>query len=238
MAKTYLKLENCSHCQKKIKFGSVGLKCRECRVCVHPDCKDKYTIGCVPQSATKSPNNLGFINEYTPSVGPMIPPLIVHCVNEIETRGLKEVGIFRVSGSEREVKMLKEKFLKQKGVPFLNNIDIHVLCGCVKDFLRSLREPLIPRALWMTFSNAVQITDTERQKKEVYRAIQQMPQANRDTLAFLIMHLQRIAECPETKMPLMNLAKVFAPTIVGYSCANPDSFQLFGETPVQFNVRF
>lgn len=37
----------------------------------------------------------------------MIPSLIVHCVNEVELRGLTEIGIYRVPGSEKDVKSLK-----------------------------------------------------------------------------------------------------------------------------------
>ena len=32
--------------------------------------------------------------------------------------------------------------------------DIHVVCGCLKDFLRSLKEPLITYQLWNTFVKA------------------------------------------------------------------------------------
>jgi Rac GTPase-activating protein 1 len=37
----------------------------------------------------------------------MIPSIVIHCVNEVESRGLNEVGIYRVPGSDKEVKLLK-----------------------------------------------------------------------------------------------------------------------------------
>lgn len=157
-------------------------------------------------------------------------------MNEIEVRGLTELGLYRVSGSEREVKALKEQFLKNKNVPCLTNVDVHVLCGCIKDFLRSLREPLIPMNMWATFSNAAELAEREEDYKDVYKAITILPQPNRDTLAYLIQHFQRIAECPEVKMPLTNFAKIFGPTIVGYSCADPEQNKMFAETNIQFMV--
>lgn len=141
-----------------------------------------------------------------------------------------------MSGSEREVKALKESFLKNKNLPSLASIDVHVLCGCVKDFLRSLREPLIPMNLWATFSNASETAERDEDFRELYKAVNMLPQANRDTLAYLILHFQRIAECPEVKMPLSNFAKVFGPTIVGYSCPDPEQNQMFAETNIQFVV--
>jgi Rac GTPase-activating protein 1 len=178
---------------------------------------------------------VGYISDYTPSIGPMIPGLIVHCVTEIEARGLGEVGIYRVSGAEKDVKALKMRFLNSKTQSLnLSQVDVHVLCGCLKDFLRSLREPLIPTVLWQDFSNAAQACDSpERMNRALYDAIRKLPQPNRDTLAFLIQHFQRVAQCPEIKMPFANIAKVFGPTIVGYSSADPDQEKMMTETYIQ-----
>lgn len=73
----------------------------------------------------------------------------------------------------------------------LTNSDIHVICGCIKDFLRCLKEPLIPTDLWITFSNAVQLIHDVDIQHALAAVIIILPQANRDTLAFLILHLQR-----------------------------------------------
>lgn len=81
--------------------------------------------------------------------------------------------------------------MRGKSVPALGNIDVHVLCGCIKDFLRGLHEPLIPTALWKDFSNAIQNVDSVESLKELDQAIQKLPRANRDTLAFLILHFLR-----------------------------------------------
>ena len=82
----------------------------------------------------------------------MVPAIIIHCTNEIEARGLTEVGIYRVPGSEREVKELRDKFLAGQGCSALGQVDVHVLCGVVKDFLRNLREPLVPSSMWNLFT--------------------------------------------------------------------------------------
>ncbi|XP_065369861.1 rac GTPase-activating protein 1 [Calliphora vicina] len=237
VSKTFIRAEMCTQCQKKIRFGSVGLRCRDCTVRCHTDCRPLLTIMCMPSTGTPVFKGLmGYITDYAPSVAPLIPALIVHCVNEIESRGLNEVGIYRVSGSEREIKALKDRFLRGKSPPHLANIDIHVLCGCIKDFLRSLREPLIPTSLWKDFCNAVQNPSEQDIQKDLYKAVDAMPQTNRDTLAFLILHFQRIADCREVLMPLDNIARVFGPTIVGYSSPDPDQHAIFTEVYTQYMV--
>lgn len=50
---------------------------------------------------------------------------------------------------------LKEKFLRAKNIPLLSKVDdIHAICGLLKDFLRSLKEPLLTFRLNKTFMEA------------------------------------------------------------------------------------
>ncbi|XP_069683890.1 rac GTPase-activating protein 1 [Periplaneta americana] len=236
--KTVIYPENCGPCGKRMKFGKVAVRCRDCRASCHPECKDQVPLPCVPvgNTPTRRGGAMGCIADYTPPTAPMVPSIIVHCVNEIELRGLNEVGIYRVPGAERDVKGLKEKFLRGKGVPNLSKVDIHVICGAIKDFLRSLSEPLVTHSLWQDFVKAAENVYAEDGRAAMYQAVCELPQPNRDTLAYLIMHLQRVAECPECKMPAENLAKVFGPTIVGYSTMDPEPMVMLHETKKQVAV--
>lgn len=175
----------------------------------------------------------GTIADYAPTWPPMVPALIVHCINEVELRGLEEIGIYRVPGSERDVKQLKERFFRGKGVPILNDIDVHVICGVIKDFLRSLQEPLITQALWQEFISASEVREVARVPPILYGAIAKLPLPNRDTLAYIMLHLQKVAVSKDCKMPVGNLAKVFGPTIIGYSSQEPDPSVMLTETRQQ-----
>nr|CAD7402201.1 unnamed protein product [Timema cristinae] len=205
---------------------------------------------------------MGVIGDYAPTMSPMIPSILVHCIQEVELRGLKEVGIYRISTSDREVKALKEKFLRGKGVPNLSSLDIHTICGTIKDFLRFLREPLVTYLLWPDFVRASEMASQEDGKAAIYQAIAELPQPNRDTLAFVILHLQssvwhtlklasraaaqfarplaipciEVMESPEVKMPIDNIAKVFGPTLVGYSSNDPTPITILNETKKQTAV--
>lgn len=234
-SKTIIYPENCGPCGKRMKFGKVAMKCRDCRASCHPECKEQVPLPCVPvgNTPTRAGGAMGTIADYTPPTAPMIPSIIVHCVNELEHRGLNEAGIYRLSGADKDVKGLKEKFLRGKGVPNLSKIDIHVVSGAIKDFLRSLNEPLVTYTLWHDFVKAAEISDPDDARAAMFQAISELPQPNRDTLAFLIMHLQRVAGCPDCKMPASNIAKIFGPTIVRYSSTNPSPIDILNETKRQ-----
>lgn len=175
--------------------------------------------------------------DFVPSAPPMIPSIIVHCVNEIEQRGLHEKGLYRISGCDKTVRELKEKFLRSKNIPSLSNVDdIHAICGLLKDFLRNLKEPLLTFRLNKTFMEAAEILDEDNSIAAMYQAVGELPRANRDTLAFLMVHLQRVAQSPDTKMDVTNLAKVFGPTIVAHAVPDPDPMTLLQDTKRQPKV--
>uniref|UniRef100_A0A8C9FUG7 Rac GTPase activating protein 1 n=1 Tax=Pavo cristatus TaxID=9049 RepID=A0A8C9FUG7_PAVCR len=193
VSKTVIKPESCVPCGKRVKFGKISLKCRDCHVVSHPECRDRCPLPCIP-TLTGPPVRIGegTLMDFVPSAPPMIPSIIVHCVNEIEQRGLHEKGLYRVSGCDKTVRELKEKFLRSKNIPLLSNVDdIHAICSLLKDFLRNLKEPLLTFRLNKTFMEAAEILDEDNSVAAMYQAVGELPRANRDTLAFLMVHLQR-----------------------------------------------
>ncbi|KAK6466871.1 rac GTPase-activating protein 1 [Huso huso] len=238
VSKTVIKPESCVPCGKRIKFGKLALKCRDCRVVAHPECRDRCPLPCIPSlTGTPVKNGEGTLADYVPPTSPMIPTLVVHCVNEIEQRGLRETGLYRVSGCDRTVKELKEKFLRGKTVPLLSKVDdVHAICSLLKDFLRNLKEPLLTSRLNRPFMDAAEISDDDNSIAAIYQTISELPQPNRDTLAFLVIHLQRVAQSPDTKMDISNLSKVFGPTIVGHAVPDPDPMTILNDTKRQPKV--
>uniref|UniRef100_A0A8C8AL40 Rac GTPase-activating protein 1 n=1 Tax=Otus sunia TaxID=257818 RepID=A0A8C8AL40_9STRI len=238
VSKTVIKPESCVPCGKRVKFGKISLKCKDCRVVAHPECRDRCPLPCIP-TLVGTPVRIGegTLMDFVPSTPPMIPSIIVHCVNEIEQRGLHETGLYRISGCDKTVRELKDKFLRAKNVPLLSKVDdIHAICGLLKDFLRSLKEPLLTFRLNKTFMEAAEILDEDNSVAAMYQAVAELPQANRDTLAFLMIHLQRVAQSPDTKMDVTNLAKVFGPTIVAHAVPDPDPMTLLQDTKRQPKV--
>lgn len=86
----------------RIRFGKSALKCIDCLATCHVECKSSMPVPCVPTVRTPT-HFVGTIADYSPNSSPMIPSIIVHCVNELEFRGLDESGLYRVNVLEREV---------------------------------------------------------------------------------------------------------------------------------------
>ncbi|XP_058498577.1 rac GTPase-activating protein 1 [Solea solea] len=238
VSKTVIKPESCVPCGKRIKFGKISLKCRDCRVVSHPECRERCPLPCIPNvGATPVKIGEGVLADYVSDMSPMIPPLVVHCISEIEQRGLHETGLYRLSGSDRTVKELKEKFLRSKNIPVLSKVDdIHAITGLLKDFLRNLKEPLLTFRLNHAFMDAAEVSDDDNSIALMYQTVGDLPQPNRDTLAFLVLHLQRVADSLDTRMDISNLARIFGPTIVGHAVPNPDPMTILQDTKRQAKV--
>uniref|UniRef100_A0A0N5A4V0 Rac GTPase-activating protein 1 n=1 Tax=Parastrongyloides trichosuri TaxID=131310 RepID=A0A0N5A4V0_PARTI len=227
----------CDCCKGFVIRCKTMSKCADCGIVCHPTCIDKAPIPCVPRNAplktgSKTKHSLA---EMCTRRSPMIPHTIVHCVVALEKFYLTTEGLYRVPGSDAEVVRLLHAFLYDKAIPSFKDVEAETIAGCLKKFLRDLRDPLIPTSSYNEFVKAVRERDTDA----LTYAIMDLPQPNLHTLAYLCLHWQKVAENSyQNKMPLDNIATVIGPTIVGYS-KNPKlltSQQIGHETETQFNV--
>lgn len=216
--------ERCQPCGKRMGFRRTCLKCRDCGVICHPDCRNDVPIPCMGsgnRTPTARPNEKAALVDFCSNEPPMIPAILMHCIREVEARGLDEVGIYRIPGNEADALNLLEKFMRDKCAPSLSRYDIHVITSTVKKFLKSLKEPIIPQSLRRVFVDAATNPNSTDGDAALYQAISELPRPNRDTLAYLILHLQRVADSPDCKMTLDTLSTCMGPTIVGFSTNDP-----------------
>lgn len=236
VTKFAVKMETCVPCNKKLRFGSNVMKCRDCKIVCHPECKHKAATPCQPTKDTpgKKEGTIGYYVEGSKVV--KVPELVIQCIQEIETRGLKHLGLYRIPGSDRDVKELKEKFLRKKN-PDLHRIsDINVICCCLNDFLRGLSEPLVTFGLHGAFMTGASCESPEERTHIVQECIHELPAVNRETLATIILHLQRVASTPESQMNISKLSNIFGPTVVGYRSPNPSHVEMLEDAKHQKEV--
>ncbi|ESN97473.1 hypothetical protein HELRODRAFT_177894 [Helobdella robusta] len=126
-----------------------------CKILCHDACKDLAPLPCMATVNTPKVNKSspGFLSDYAPSEPPFVPAIVIHCIKEVELRGLKEVGVYRVSGSIS---------------------DIHVICSCLKDFLRNLKEPLVTYQLWSAFLRAAEKHDRQESITDTYQVMNRL----------------------------------------------------------------
>ncbi|KAK2525963.1 rac gtpase-activating protein 1 [Columba guinea] len=236
---TVIRPQPCGICSSRIRFGKAAVKCRRCQLLLHPKCREQCPLSCVPRPHHHAWPREGVLADFAPTTPPLVPTLVVQCVTEVETRGLTETGLYRVPGTEQLVREWKQRLLRAGGaLPALSSVtDIHVVCGVLKDFLRGLKEPLVTFSLHPAFLQAADIPDAAACTTALRHVVSKLPPANRDTLAFLMLHLLRVSRSPDCKMDILNLSRVFGPTLVGHASANPTPLIIMEDTPRQCKVR-
>jgi len=231
--------EKCNPCGKRIKFGKIFFKCQDCEIVCHKECRLQAPVPCIAGGNRTPTNKTGnYLADHASAAPPMIPAIIMCCVKDVEARGIDEVGIYRVPGNECHANEILDKFTKQNrlgGPPRFNKYDVHSVASCIKKFLRSLKEPIIPLSSLQNFVDAAYNQNSGEREAQLYQAISELPQPNRDTLAYLMIHLQTIAANHKVnKMDTENVAMVMGPSIVGYSSSDPTA--VFSEIGQQQNI--
>jgi hypothetical protein len=82
-----------------------------------------------------------------------IPKILNICFQHINTFGLKEVGIFRISGNMLEMANYKKQFDLGIYSPFPPSTDPHIISGLIKLFLREMPYPLLTFEKYITYKN-------------------------------------------------------------------------------------
>ncbi|KAJ1967298.1 hypothetical protein IWQ62_001949 [Dispira parvispora] len=147
-----------------------------------------------------------------------IPRFVERCLAEVESRGLEEVGIYRVPGSVAGINNLKRAFnAGDWEVPLATDecSDINVVAGALKLFLRELPEPLLTFQLYDGFIHAATVDDYNERLWAIKDLVHALPKPNYMVLKRLVEHLERVTDFEEVNhMYSSNLAIVFGPTLL------------------------
>uniref|UniRef100_A0A4W5KPP1 Rho-GAP domain-containing protein n=1 Tax=Hucho hucho TaxID=62062 RepID=A0A4W5KPP1_9TELE len=89
--------------------------------------------------------------------GVLVPHVVRCCVEEVERRGMEEVGIYRLSAATSDMNNLKTAFNTnlREAVSRLRCVDVNAVSGILKLYFRELPEPLIPTELFQSFTKAL-----------------------------------------------------------------------------------
>lgn len=148
------------------------------------------------------------------ATGRKVPETLEMCIQRIEKDGIKDEGIYRLSGRQSKVQNLKKLLDTNKSVVNLNDNDIHNndVASLLKLYLRELPNPVGTFALYDSFLATSKIEDKNERIAALKNTVALLPEKNRCTLEFLLRHLKKVSEFQEfNRMNATNLALVFAP---------------------------
>ncbi|XP_004872577.1 rho GTPase-activating protein SYDE1 [Heterocephalus glaber] len=150
-----------------------------------------------------------------------VPHIIQKCVAQIERRGLRVVGLYRLCGSAAVKKELRDAFERDSEAVCLSEDlypDINVITGILKDYLRELPTPLITQPLYQVVLEAMARGPPSRipPSPEGTRGLLScLPDVEKATLTLLLDHLRLVSSFQaHNRMTPQNLAVCFGPVLL------------------------
>ncbi|KAI5463776.1 hypothetical protein BGZ63DRAFT_403052 [Mariannaea sp. PMI_226] len=145
-----------------------------------------------------------------------IPSVVTRCIEEVELRGMDQEGIYRKTGGNSQVNVIKDGLSRDENYDISDpDLDITAVTSVLKQYFRKLPIPLLTFDVYERVLESTAIVDEAERCSYLNKTFASMPQSHRDCLEFLMFHLARVAKRePENLMSPKNLAVVFAPTIM------------------------
>uniref|UniRef100_A0A3B3BS15 Rho-GAP domain-containing protein n=1 Tax=Oryzias melastigma TaxID=30732 RepID=A0A3B3BS15_ORYME len=139
-----------------------------------------------------------------------IPLVLRDMVEYLDTNGLHQKGLFRLSGSMLRTRQLRLRWDQGERVDLVHEADVPTVASLLKLFLRELPVPIVPEPHRKEL--ILRQTDESGLNQRLKDNLSLLPDPN--ILSYLIHFLSRVAaHSPSNHMPLENLAPIFGPCV-------------------------
>ncbi|CAC5371122.1 ARHGAP26 [Mytilus coruscus] len=142
------------------------------------------------------------------------------CIKAIEDRGLEENGLYRVVGVNSKVNKLISIGLDPKKREKMNlddntQFEIKTITSAIKNYLRSLPEPLMTYKFHSQFIQAAKQEAKTLRIHDIHTLVHKLPEKNFEMLEIIIKHLKTVSEFQDKNlMTVANLGVCFGPTLM------------------------
>ncbi|XP_075277216.1 rho GTPase-activating protein 10 isoform X1 [Opisthocomus hoazin] len=146
--------------------------------------------------------------------------VIRKCISAVETRGINDQGLYRVVGVSSKVQRLLSLLMDAKTcneVDLENSVDweVKTITSAMKQYLRSLPEPLMTYELHGEFIVPAKSGSPESRVNAVHFLVHKLPEKNKEMLEILVKHLANVSKhAKRNLMTVANLGVVFGPTLM------------------------
>ncbi|XP_030642374.1 N-chimaerin isoform X2 [Chanos chanos] len=209
----------CEYCAN-FMWGLIaqGVKCADCGLNVHKQCSKMVPNDCKPDLKHVRKVYSCDLTTLVKAHNTKRPMVVDMCIREIESRGLKSEGLYRVSGFSElieDVKLAFDRDGEKADISVNVYEDINIITGALKLYFRDLPIPVITYDAYPRFIEAAKHTDPDERLEALHEALKLLPPAHCETLRFLMAHLKRVTQNEkENLMNAENLGIVFGPTLM------------------------
>nr|XP_033796314.1 rho GTPase-activating protein 10 isoform X2 [Geotrypetes seraphini] len=144
--------------------------------------------------------------------------IVRKCIGAVEARGINDQGLYRVVGVSSKVQRLLNLLMdKTEDVDLEGSVEweVKTITSALKQYLRSLPEPLMTYELHGEFIVPAKCGSPESRVNAIHYLVHKLPEKNRDMLGMLAKHLSNVSDhAKRNLMNVANLGVVFGPTLM------------------------
>ncbi|XP_053559699.1 rho GTPase-activating protein 10 isoform X2 [Bombina bombina] len=145
--------------------------------------------------------------------------IVKNCIRAVESRGINDQGLYRVVGVSSKVQRLLSLLLDVQACGEVDldsgEWEVKTITSALKQYLRSLPEPLMTYELHEQFISPAKSGSPESRVNAIHYLVHKLPEKNREMLDVLIKHLANVSEhAKDNLMTVANLGVVFGPTLM------------------------
>ncbi|XP_019495459.1 PREDICTED: beta-chimaerin isoform X3 [Hipposideros armiger] len=209
----------CEYCAN-FMWGLIaqGVRCSDCGLNVHKQCSKHVPNDCQPDLKRIKKVYCCDLTTLVKAHNSQRPMVVDICIREIEARGLKSEGLYRVSGFTEHIEDVKMAFDRDgEKADISANIypDINIIAGALKLYFRDLPIPVITYDTYSKFIEAAKIANADERLEAVNEVLMLLPPAHYETLRYLMIHLKKVTMNEKDNfMNAENLGIVFGPTLM------------------------
>ncbi|XP_043922760.1 beta-chimaerin [Protopterus annectens] len=209
----------CEYCAN-FMWGLIaqGVRCSDCGLNVHKQCSKFVPNDCQPDLKRIKKVFSCDLTTLVKAHNTQRPMVVDMCIREIESRGLKSEGLYRVSGFSEHIEDVKMAFDRdgdKADISATIYADINIIAGALKLYFRDLPIPLITYDAYAKCIEAAKLSKTDERLEMIHEALSSLPPAHYETLRYLMTHLKKVTLCEKDNfMNTENLGIVFGPTLM------------------------
>lgn len=145
-----------------------------------------------------------------------LPSVLERLIVEVESRGLSELGIYRIAGAHSEVQAFKDTINRGEW-PISSSTDIHAVCDLIKSWFRVLPGGIFQDGVYSEILEAVSNdeADLATRLSNIRRVVHGLPDSRFYLLRRIIEHLDKVTDYEENnQMTAESLSTVFSPNLL------------------------
>ncbi|XP_059204008.1 LOW QUALITY PROTEIN: rho GTPase-activating protein 17b [Centropristis striata] len=137
------------------------------------------------------------------------------CVMMLLETGMKEEGLFRIAAGASKLKKLKAALDCSTSQLEEFYSDPHAVAGALKSYLRELPEPLMTFGLYDEWTQASNVSDSDKRLQALWVTCDRLPKTHKANLRYLVKFLAKLAQDSDVnKMTPSNIAIVLGPNLL------------------------